>query len=379
MPMQHRRQAQVEKLRTSLLAITLVFGLMTTSPTLSQVLTIDASLGIPSGSVIFLSDLNITTSGILSNLLQVTITANPAAEVTLAFAFESDKFGRILEATSKPFTLNGSLTFDNRVFASGGSFDIIKNDPSKFRAYRINDLIEEITRTGRLPDDQYRFILQLLPTNPSIPPDQTTVPLDISNPTTLSLVSPGGVAGGSECYELFTTLPLFQWDSNADRFEITICEQLPTNSTPEDVMQNQPRVQMTLVSGIDFVGKPSFLYPASGVLPLQEGHTYYWQVNGIVDSPSGQVRLPSEIWCFNLASLGNPGTGLSSQQLLNALVNALGGGDFDSLFAAGGPLEGYSPTGVIMLDGKRVDMAALMQFLNQFKNGSRKVKGITVE
>lgn len=377
MPMQRRRQARVEKLRTSLLAITLVFGLVTTSPTLSQVLTIDASLGIPSGSVIFLSDLNITTSGILSNLVQVTISANPQTNVTLAFAFESDKFGRILEATSKPFLLNGSLTFDNRVFASGGSFNNIQID--QFRAFRINDLIEEITRTGRLPDDQYRFVLQLLPTNPSIPSDQVTVPLDISNPTTLSLVSPGGVAGGGECYELFTTLPLFQWDSNADRFEITICEQLPTNSTPEDIMQNQPRVQMTLVSGINFVGKPSFLYPASGVFPLQEGHTYYWQVNGVVDSPSGQVRLPSEIWCFSVASLGNPGTGLSAQQLLNALTNALGGGDFDALFAAGGPLEGYSPTGVMIVDGKRVDMAALMQLLNQFKAGSRKVKGITVE
>lgn len=377
MPLQSRRQTRVKKLQTSLLAIALVFSLMTTSPALSQVLTIDASLGIPSGSVIFLSDLNITTSGILSNLVQVSISANPAAEVTLAFAFESDKFGRILEATSKPFILNGTLTFDNRVFASGGSFGNIQID--QFKAFRINDLIVEITRTGRLPDDQYRFILQLLPTNPSVPADQVTVPLDISNPTTLSLVSPGGVAGGGECYELFTTLPLFQWDSNADRFEITICEQLPTNSTPEDVMQNQPRVQMTLVSGIHFTGKPSFLYPASGVLPLQEGHTYYWQVNGVVDSPSGEVRLPSEIWCFNVASLGTPGAGLSSQQLLNALVNALGGGDFDALFAAGGPLEGYSPTGVMMLDGKRLDMAALMQFLNQFKNGSRKVTGITVE
>jgi hypothetical protein len=102
-------------------------------------------------------------------------------------------------------------------------------------------------------------------------------------------------------------------------------------------------------------------------------------VNGVVDSPSGEVRLPSEIWCFNIASLGTPGAGLSSQQLLNALVNALGGGDFDALFAAGGPLEGYSPTGVMMVDGKRVDLAALMPLLNQFKTGSRKVKGITVE
>jgi len=377
MPMQRRRLHNRERWTVRLLILTLI--LTCTSSALSQTLTITPTF-VTNASIVTLSDFNITGSGSTTELFRVTISAATPTEVTMSFTFESSSYNAVIvDAKTKPFTLVGSRTFTNRDFGSTTTFADVKLDYLNFNTNLISELQNTILRTGRLPNDSYRFNLRLEAVNNPVVNDTQVLTLDVSNPTTLSLVSPGSVAGGGECYELFTTLPLFQWDSNADRFEITICEQLPTNSTPEDVMQNQPRVQMTLVSGIHFTSKPSFLYPASGVLPLQEGHTYYWQVNGVVDSPSGEVRLPSEIWCFNVASLGTPGAGLSSQQLLNALINALGGGDFDALFAAGGPLEGYSPTGVMLVDGKRVDMAALMQLLNQFKAGSRKVKGITVE
>jgi len=377
MPTQRRRQAGFQKSSASLAA--LVALMLWTLPAQSQQLTITPTF-VTNASVITLSDFNITGSGSSVELFRVTLTAIPQAEVTVSFTFESAKYNAtIIEAKTKPFILVGSRTFTNRDFGSTTTFADVKMDYINFNTNLTSELQNTILRTGRLPNDTYRFNLRLEQVNNPTNNDNQILTLDISNPTTLSLVSPGGVAGSGDCYELYTTLPLFQWDSNADRFQITICEQLPTNSTPEDIMQNQPRVQMTLVSGIHFNGKPSFLYPASGVLPLQEGHTYYWQVNGFVDSPSGEVSLPSEIWCFKVASLGNPGTGLLAQQLLNALTNALGGGDFDALFAAGGPLEGYSPTGVMMIDGKQVDMAALMALLNQLKTGSRKVKGITVE
>ena len=377
MPMQRRRLSNCERWVVRLFTLALISTCAFSA--WSQTLTITPTF-VTNASIVTLSDFNITGSGSATELFRVTISAATPTDVTMSFTFESSSYNAVIvDAKTKPFTLVEPRTFTNRDFGSTTTFADVKLDYLNFNTNLISELQNTILRTGRLPNDSYRFNLRLEAVNNPVVNDTQILTLDVSNPTTLSLVSPGGVAGGGECYELFTTLPLFQWDSNADRFEITICEQLPTNSTPEDVMQNQPRVQMTLVSGIDFTGKPSFLYPASGVFPLQEGHTYYWQVNGVVDSPSGQVRLPSEIWCFNVASLGNPGTGLSTQQLLNALTNALGGGDFDALFAAGGPLEGYSPTGVMMVDGKRVDMAALMQLLNQFKAGSRKVKGITVE
>jgi hypothetical protein len=347
-------------------------------PAQPQGLSINAFLSVPSGSVIYLSDFNITSSGSSAQIFSLAISSTPASSVTLEFIMSSAKYNAdIIEAKTDPFDLGPEgRTFDNRLFGSGTAGITI--DYLRFNTQIANELQNAILRTGRLPDDTYTILLRLASVDNPVNSVQQTLPLEISNPTTLSLVSPGSNAGSGECYELYTTLPLFQWDSNADQFEITICEQLPTNGTPEDVMQNRPRVQARLINGVHFTGKPSFLYPTSGVLPLQEGHTYYWQVAGIVNSPSGEIRLPSEIWCFKLAELGGAGANYSLQQILS-LLSGIGGGEIEALFASGGALEGFSPTGVILLDGKRVDISGLVQVVNQLKNGSKQVKGITVE
>jgi hypothetical protein len=152
---------------------------------------------------------------------------------------------------------------------------------------------------------------------------------------------------------------------------MTVCEVLPNNSSPEDVMQNEPRLQRLIQRGVDFIGSPSLIYP-SGALPLQFGKTYYWQVQAIISSPSGEVRLPSEIWCFQISSINNPGGSALIQQLLNLL----GSSDLEALFAEGGPLQGFKPTGVASINGRRIELAAL---LNMLRNQSIKAVSVQVE
>jgi hypothetical protein len=376
--MQHRARIHAGVSRLSWLVLAATFIIVW--PAQPQTLTISQGI-VTDASVITLSDFNITGSGSNSTLFQVTISALTPTQVTMAFTFDSQKYGAtIVEAKTNPFLLSVPCTFTNRDF---GSTNVcgqnITVDYINFNTNLVAELQDAILRSGRLPNDTYTFRLVLAPANgATIPPDTELLTLDVSNPTTLSLVSPGSYAGAAECYQIFTTLPLFQWDSNIDRFELTICEQLPTNASPEDVMQNQPRVQATLLRGVNFDGQPSFLYPSSGALPLQPGHTYYWQVAGIASSPSGDIRLPSEIWCFQLAELGSSGAGALSQQLLG-LLSGLGVSELEALFAAGGPLEGFSPTGVFSIEGKRVDMSELMTLLNQLRSGTRKMTGVMVE
>jgi hypothetical protein len=94
-------------------------------------------------------------------------------------------------------------------------------------------------------------------------------------------------------------------------------------------------------------------------LPLQFGKTYYWQVQAIITSPSGETQLPSEIWCFQINSIDNPGGTMIIQQLLNLL----GSSDLEALFAEGGPLYGYKPNGTVSMNGRRIELAELLNIL----------------
>lgn len=302
--------------------------------------------------ILRVSDFNITGSGSVSKLFDLTITNTGAPTVvTLRFQLTSDRFGGavIVDALSQQFNIpaNGTRTLTYQDLTLGGRIE--------YDAESLKELTDTILKIGRLPTGIYTFTV--IAEGPSVraSDDQQIV---VSNPTTLDLISPGAPVGGSECFAQFGLLPQFKWDSNADRFLITVCEAMPSNSSPEDVMQNVPRLQQQVQRGVDFFGSPSFMYPSGG-LPLEYGKTYYWQILAMIDAPSGEVRLPSEIWCFQISALGNPGGEIMLQQLLSLLSS----GDFDALFRAGGPLHGFKPTGAASLNGRRLSLNELMTFM----------------
>ncbi|MDZ7308734.1 MAG: hypothetical protein ONB49_16990, partial [candidate division KSB1 bacterium] len=198
--------------------------------------------------------------------------------------------------------------------------------------------------------------------------------LFVSNLPSLDLVSPGMTAGGQECPAVFTNLPQFKWDSEAETFLLTVCELLPTNSGPQDVMQNPPRLRRRLQRNVDFFGSPAFQYPSEG-LPLQEGRTYYWQVHALVPTQTGELELPSPIWCFRVNAVGGSENELLLQQLLS-LLQSLGLQDINQLFETGGPLEGYLPNGTVTLNGRRID---LNELIAQLRANARHLGSYTVE
>lgn len=316
-----------------------------------------------SSQILRVSDFNITGSGSVSQLFTVIVTnAGPEIDAYLQFQLTSND-RVIVAATSQPFPVpSGSQKLTYQDLRRGGTVD--------FDDEAIQTLTDAILQTGRLPGGTYTFKVRIFNAQqPGVEKanDQTT--LTISNPTTLDLISPGAAVGGSECYAQFGLLPQFKWNSNADRFLITVCEVLPSNSSPEDVMQNEPRLQRYVQRGVDFVGSPSYIYPSGG-LPLQFGKTYYWQVQAVIGSPSGEVRLPSEIWCFQISSIDNPSSNLFLQQLFSLL----GSSDLEALFSNGGPLQGFSPTGGASMNGRRLELAELLNLLRR-----QPVKAVSVQ
>ncbi|MDZ7359932.1 MAG: hypothetical protein ONB46_04295 [candidate division KSB1 bacterium] len=344
-----------------------VLLLLAQEPARGQIrLTLALAPELRNSQILRVSDFNITGSGSVSRLFELRLTNIVApTNVIIRFQLLSDRFPSvpIVEATSAPLPVSPPLHIL-------GYQDIQRGGDITYNSEAVKELTDAILQTGKLPNGTYTFILTAFDARqPGIPQDSQREILTISNPTMLDLISPGAAVGGGDCVEQFGLLPQFKWNSNAKRFLITVCEVLPNNSSPEDVMQNEPRLQRLVQRGVDFIGSPSFIYPSGG-LPLQFGKTYYWQVQAIIDSPSGEVRLPSEIWCFQISSINNRGGAI--QQLLNLL----GSSDLEALFGEGGPLQGFKPTGAVTIDGRRIELAAL---LNMLRNQSIKAVSVQVE
>jgi hypothetical protein len=332
---------------------------------------VEVDLQIIDNVIYYISDFDIIGGGRPVEVFSCAITGAPRS-LKLRVLMSSDRYpAPLLEALTRPFAFSGNLLITYRDFRNTNPDLSIER--FTYNSEQLGALGDAILRTGQLPSGRYDITVQALDPSGALL-GQDTKTLIINNPIALDLISPGQNASTSECPTLFSPLPQFTWNSDADKFLITVCEQLPTNSSPEDVMQNPPRVRTTLNRNQDFFGAPTFQYPTGG-LPLAPGRAYYWQVLALVQTASGEVQLPSEIWCFKIHSNDQAQSNLHMQQLLNWLASS-GLQDLLTLFQPGGPLAGFAPTGKVIMNGKSIDLAELLVLL---QNGAIKAKAYNVE
>ncbi len=353
------------------LTVAILFGLFVGSTSLVQAQgpTIEAGFYNQNIEMFFLNDVDLNNPG-NSPLLFWARIQNDSVErqVVLSLQIISQNYGVLAEGESRPFTLKADtlIELDNRKLAQGDS-------PFELADYSLNQdnlkkLQDAILATGLLPSDHYSFILKIRDINEPAAQNEKDINLDITNPTVIELFSPGAPVGSSELPKLYTQQPQFVWNSNAESFTIAICEKMPSNSSPEDVMQNVPRYRGE-------VKGTSFLYPASGAYPLEEGKTYYWQVSSNVQTSNGPYILKSEIWGFKIARRESPGEKLLERQMQILSENPM----FEDLFQDGGQLEGCRPTGVVFLNGQPISMEDVQLFLQKIQSGQIKVIRVEIE
>ena len=317
---------------------------------------VDLQLFIPDNGVIFLNDIDLVNIDKAPVLFGITITSNYSdpIEIQLEIGVKRNQQD-IITGMTYPFTIQPGVTYLTNQ-------DLGINPNFSYTDINLGELEEIVYATGKLPAGQYEFFVRVLIDQSNV--DEDIKILTISNPpTVLDLLSPGQPAENINLMEISTTLPFFLWHSNASKFRITICEKLPTNSSPADVMNNEPRCQETQEFEENL---PKFFqYPSFGSRPLQPGKTYYWQIVAITESSDGPVELESEIWGFKISNLVGGTFSMEHQQLLAYLTSFFGGRGLADLFEPGGELDGFTFTGTMFNNGAPMTYEDLNTFIEQ--------------
>ena len=323
--------------------------------------------------VFFLSDFDLMELGTGPELFRIIIyNRGPAKYVVGRFSIVSDNFGTLLSGQTKPFLLDSNWTVitNHELFSTSGDF-ALDNYSLEDAAAELRNLL---LQTNKLPTDTYSFTWKILDTQNQLLDDDTQ-PLTITNPTSLDLIAPGTEATSAELPIIFTAFPLFQWESDASDFILTVCERMDPGQSPEEVMNGEPRLRKEIED------ENFCQYPASepGVWPLEEGKTYYWQVAAKIVSPGGPVELPGEIWGFTIADQGAVISNIEQMRTISNLRTILGDEIVEKLFGMSGELDGFTITGVVLLDGKRISLDDLTELIEKILSGEIKVKSFIVE
>ncbi|MBN1996971.1 hypothetical protein JW935_05420 [candidate division KSB1 bacterium] len=341
--------------------------------------------------VFMLSDLNFTGSGTaLIEIFELTF-FNPSdtrLECRLTLDITAMGLGELANGSTNPFILAGGETkriTNLNLFTSAGIFSL--QDYNLESAGR--DLLDKILATGKLPSDRYFFNFSLYYGAAS--PEIRSFYIDVTNPSNLDLLGPGGPAEEATRIQIFTTNPMFRWESNMDRFRLIVAEKLEgvhDDASPEQIIQDQVRFEQEFLitekgdipteTGVTLLPTTSFLYPAAGVWPLEYGKTYYWQIIGILESSGAPIELPSEIWAFQIHDPMDGRFSPAQLHLLRQLELALGE-NFQEMLKPGGPLAGFSPTGVFSINGRSITMEELLQILTKIQSGEFELVSLSVE
>jgi hypothetical protein len=245
---------------------------------------------------------------------------------------------------------------------------------------QTDELLNAVITTGRLPDGIYRFMVTATPEGGSS--EMRDDVLNVTSPLDLQLVSPGGALADTTSNEIYTSYPVFQWDSDpcmipdGCEFYIRVAQFIPTeHSSVDQAIESTTRLPLDQSLGFYNVGSglTSLQYPASDAGDLEPGSIYVWQVKKVIPTTFGSEELFSEILVFKVKDFSeesdsDDGAGGGSDMVIQLLQTLLDEGDFEQIFGENGSLSGYSSTGTIQLNGSSTDNSTVQAMISEGLN-----------
>ena len=169
----------------------------------------------------------------------------------------------------------------------------------------MDNMLSTIMQTGKLPDGNYSFTVDLYKENDTNIMDRIERSIEIYSPVFLELVTPGGILTDTTDTKIFSTYPVFQWvtDYCPDcEYGIRVCEFTPDqHSSLSEALDDVSNIPLSQSEDFYSIGNTnSFQYPTSGVIDLQPSKYYVWQIQRSYQSSIGSENSLSNIFNINI-------------------------------------------------------------------------------
>ena len=245
---------------------------------------------------------------------------------------------------------------------------------------QAEQMFSAIVQTGQLPDGVYTF--RVVATSENGEQIVKEDVLNISNPASLQLVSPGGILSDTTINEVYTSYPVLQWESDpcnyidpmtgesGCEYFIRVAEfKSQEHSSMDQAIESVTRLPLDQSLGFEPVGfgVTTFQYPTDGG-DLEAGKVYVWQVRKDLTTTSGTEQLLSDIMSFKVkdfSSSESDDTGADDTTPAGIVLRSLIGDDLaDRIFGTGGQAAGMSANGNITLNGETIDVSVAQALLS---------------
>ena len=238
---------------------------------------------------------------------------------------------------------------------------------------QAEEMFSAIVQTGQLPDGIYTFRVTAVSENG----ERVTAEdiLNISNPATLQLVSPGGILADTTLNEIYTSFPVFQWESDPCNINVG-CEYFirvaefnsQEHSSMDQAVESVTRLPLDQSMGFEPVGfgVTTFQYPTDAG-DLEAGKVYVWQIRKDLVTTAGTEQLLSDIRAFKVKDFTTTEAGTSTEDTSPAgiaLRTLIGDEMAEQIFGSGGEAEGAFATGNITLNDESVDVSFVQSLLS---------------
>ena len=279
-------------------------------------------------------------------------------------------------ALSAPIHLSNmdlNISTDQIFDDQGNSVSLRMDITEQIEMDQAEEMFSAIVQTGQLPDGIYTFRVTAVSENG----ERVTAEdiLNISNPATLQLVSPGGILADTTLNEIYTSFPVFQWESDPCNINVG-CEYFirvaefnsQEYSSVDQAVESVTRLPLDQSMGFEPVGfgVTTFQYPTDAG-DLEAGKVYVWQIRKDLVTTAGTEQLLSDIRAFKVKDFTTTEAGTSTEDTSPAgiALRALIGDEMaEQIFGSGGEAEGAFATGNITLNDESVDISFVQSLVS---------------
>ena len=315
-------------------------------------------------------------------------------DIEFEIIIDSDALGVVYETlvkveTTQPLILSAPIHLSNmdlnlttdQIFDDQGNPVALHLDiTEQLDMEQAEQMFSAIVQTGQLPDGVYTF--RVVATSENGEQIVKEDVLNISNPASLQLVSPGGILSDTTINEVYTFYPVLQWESDpcnyidpmtgesGCEYFIRVAEfKSQEHSSMDQAIESVTRLPLDQSLGFEPVGfgVTTFQYPTDGG-DLEAGKVYVWQVRKDLTTTSSTEQLLSDIMSFKVkdfTSSESDDTGADDTTPSGIVLRSLIGDDLaNRIFGAGGQAAGMSANGNITLNGETIDVSVAQALLS---------------